>query len=351
MAKNASVLRQLLGEVETRIVDLYEAFTGGTAKTAFDRAGSLFEGWTAEGLIKRVAGWAKAVENVDVDTLKGLKLVLDGLIETYKDAARRRSKGEYEVDEFGLDEGFLDLARPLFVFLYRKWWRVTTVGIENVPKEGGALLVANHSGVLPWDGAMVATAMWADAPQPRVVRTLHLDWFTQLPYVATLMLRTGQVLACPENAERLLKGGHLAAVFPEGVKGVGKLLKDRYKLARFGRGGFVKVALRSHAPIIPVSIVGAEEIYPNLMRVDWLGKPIGAPYMPITPTWPWFGLLGLVPLPTKWTIEFGKPIDTSKFRERDAENFLVVQRLTNQVRDEIQATITKHVLRRESVFW
>ncbi len=346
-----SVVRQLISEVESRVVDLYEALMGGQAKAAFDRVGTLFDGVSTERLLSRIAGWAKAVEALDVDTLRGAQMLLEGLVETFKEAAAKRARGEYEVDEFGLDSDFLDLVRPLFVFLYKKWWRVTAIGLENVPAEGGALLVSNHSGVLPWDGAMIATALWTDAPRPRVVRALHLDWFTQLPYVAPMMMRTGQVLACPENAERLLRGGQLAAVFPEGVKGVGKLLKDRYKLARFGRGGFVKVALRTRVPIIPVSVVGAEEIYPNLMRVDWLGKPIGAPYMPITPMWPWFGLLGLVPLPTKWTIEFGRPIDTSKTRERDAENFLVVQRLTRQVRDEIQGTIHKHLLRRETVFW
>ncbi|MBI2933911.1 MAG: acyltransferase family protein [Planctomycetes bacterium] len=348
---DASIMSRIVGEAESRLVDLVRALIGGQAKAAKDQVGMLLEGMTTEAALSRVAQWAKAIEKVDLDTLRGLKLVMDGLIETFRETAEKRARGDYEVDEFGLDEGFLDLVRPLFIFLYRKWWRVTAIGVEHVPLEGGALLVANHSGVLPWDGAMIATAMWLDSAKPRIVRALHLDWFSQLPFIAPFMVRTGQVLACPENAERLLRGGHLAAVFPEGVKGVGKLLKDRYKLARFGRGGFVKVGLRARVPIIPVSVVGAEEIYPNILRVDWLGKPIGAPYMPVTPLWPWFGLLGLVPLPTKWTIEFGKPIDTAKLREKDADNFLVVQRLTQRVRDEVQGTINRHLLRRESVFW
>lgn len=336
-----TILADLLGEAQLRMGDLFSAFTSEQA---------VVKEFGSEDFLRKLAQLAKKVESIDVETLKAVRFVLESTVQMYKESFRRRAKGEYEVDEFGYDEDFMDLVRPLMAFLYKKWWRVTPVGVQNIPLDGPALLVANHSGVLPWDGAMIAFAAFNEPEKPRLMRALYLDWFQQLPFVAPLLARTGQILANPENAERVLRRGHLACVFPEGIKGVGKLFKDRYKLARFGRGGFVRVAIRAKAPLIPVSVVGAEEIYPNLVRADWLGKPIGAPFFPLTPLWPWFGLLGLMPLPSKWTIEFGKPIPTAGLSERDAENFLVVSRLTHKVRDSIQQTLQKHLIRRKGVF-
>ena len=159
------------------------------------------------------------------------------------------------------------------------------------------------------------------------------------------------MFACQENGERLLKKGNAVAVFPEGIKGVGKLFKDRYKLARFGRGGFVKMAIRARAPIVPVSVVGAEETYPNLMRLDAVGKLLlGSPFFPLTPTFPWLGLLGLVPLPTKSSIDFDKPVRTDELPLNKADNYLVISRLTHQVRDTIQGRINKLLIQRKGVF-
>src|SRR5207253_223885 len=147
-------------------------------------------------------------------------------------------------------------------------------------------IVANHSGVLPFDGAMISQGIWSHHPTPRHVRWLYLKWFASLPFVSIFLSRGGGAMACPENGERLLEQDRLVGVFPEGLKGVGKLFRDRYKLARFGRGGFIKMAMRTKAPIIPVSVVGAEEIYPAMFYMEWLSKPLGMPMLPITPTFP-----------------------------------------------------------------
>ncbi|MBI3097598.1 MAG: acyltransferase family protein [Planctomycetes bacterium] len=282
---------------------------------------------------------------------KGLLALLQGYLDSIREVLKRRERGEYEVDEFGLDPEFAQMSRPFFRFLYKTYWRVTTTGIGNVPGKGRALLVANHAGVMPWDGAMINMAVWEEHPSPRYVRTLYLDWFQTLPYVSILLARTGQVMACPENGERLLKQDALTAVFPEGVKGVGKLFRDRYRLARFGRGGFVKMAIRCRAPIIPVSVVGSEEVHPSLARMTLLEKLTGIPIIPMTPTFPWTGLLGLIPLPSKWYLHFGEPVDCAPYPPEAAEDYLLVARLTAQVRDTIQEKIHELLKERKTVFW
>ena len=256
----------------------------------------------------------------------------------------------HEVDEFGYDPKFMEKVLPLFEFLYTMWWRVEASGVENVPAEGAGLIVANHSGVLPWDGLMVNLAVRHEHPARRSCRMLALDMFALLPFLAPLLARSGAVRANPENGERLLKKGELVGVFPEGVKGVGKPFKDRYRLARFGRGGFVRLALRTGAPIVPCAIVGAEEIHPKLASMDWLGKPLGLPYLPITPTFPLLGPLGLVPLPSKWLIAFGEPIETASYGPGAAEDPMLVFNLTDQVRETIQQTLYRLLLNRHSVF-
>ncbi|HEY7513386.1 MAG TPA: lysophospholipid acyltransferase family protein, partial [Vicinamibacteria bacterium] len=188
-----------------------------------------------------------------------------------------------QVDEFGYDRRFTESIRPLLEFLYAVWWRVEATGLEHVPGEGAGLIVGNHSGVLPWDGLMVNVAVRHEHPARRECRMLALDMFALLPVLAPLLARTGSVRANPENAERLLRKGDIVGVFPEGVKGVGKPFRDRYKLARFGRGGFIRLALRTGAPLVPCAIVGAEEVHPMLARMDFVGRPFGLPYLPITP--------------------------------------------------------------------
>ena len=254
-----------------------------------------------------------------------------------------------DLDDFGYDEAAARVFDPLLDFLYRVWWRVTLSGVENIPNSGRALLVINHSGTLPWDGAMVKRGIATEHPARRHCRMLALDMFTTLPYLQPLLRQLGEVRACPENGERLLARDELVGVFPEGVKGVGKYYRDRYRLARFGRGGFVRLALRTRSPIVPISVVGAEEIHPIIARLDFLGRPFGFPYFPVTPTFPALGPLGVVPLPSKWWIDVGKPIDL-RLGPEVADRPMIVNELADNVRTTLQQMIDSRLSRRGSVF-
>ncbi|MFC9385015.1 acyltransferase family protein [Streptomyces venezuelae] len=265
---------------------------------------------------------------------------------------RRRITGDYEVDEFGYDEELTDqvlmsLLRPL----YEKYFRVEVKGVENIPAEGGALIVANHSGTLPLDGLMMQVAVHDHHPAGRHLRLLAADLVFVLPVVNELARKAGHTLACAEDAERLLRAGEIVGVMPEGFKGIGKPFGERYKLQRFGRGGFVSTALRAGVPIVPCSIVGAEEIYPMVGNAKTLARLLGIPYFPLTPTFPWLGPLGALPLPTKWTIQFGEPIPTDSFAPEAAEDPMLMFNLTDQVREQIQHTLYKLLVQRRSVFF
>jgi len=264
---------------------------------------------------------------------------------------RRRITGDYEVDEFGFDAELTDhvLAVP-FRPLYRKWFRVDATGLEHVPAEGAALVVANHSGTVPLDSLMTQLALLDQHPARRHLRLLGADLVFATPFVGELARKSGSTLAANADAERLLRSGHLVGVWPEGFKGIGKPFSERYKLQRFGRGGFVSAALRTGTPIIPCSIVGAEETYPMLGNAKTLARLLGLPYFPLTPTFPWLGPLGMFPLPSKWLIEFGAPIPTDELGEGAAEDPMLVFNLTDQVRETIQQTLYRLLLRRRSVF-
>lgn len=261
-----------------------------------------------------------------------------------------RLRGNYEVDEFGLDPEFRQAVMPFFNFMYDSWWRVEMHGVENVPASGRALLVSNHSGVLPWDGAMIFTGLEKTMKPPRLARALVANWFPTLPFLSIFLTKTGQVMASHENGERLLESDELVVVFPEGYKGVGKLYRDRYNLARFGRGGFIRMALKTGAPIIPVAVTGAEETYPMVYNARWLAKMIGFPYFPVTVTFPWLGLLGFIPLPSKWHIDIGEPIVLPDMDERAMANPVTVARLTEQVRSTIQGMLYARLRQRTTIF-
>ncbi|MEU6641153.1 lysophospholipid acyltransferase family protein [Saccharomonospora sp. NPDC046836] len=264
---------------------------------------------------------------------------------------RHRLTGDYTVDEFGFDAEFTDtLVLPPVRLLYEKWFRVKTYGVENLPLDGGALLVANHSGVLPIDSIMTAFAVHEKHPRHRHLRMLGADLVFKAPLLSTLARRSGQTLACHPDAERLLRAGELVGVWPEGFKGTGKPFSARYKLQRFGRGGFVSAALRAGVPIIPVSIVGAEEIYPKLADIKPLARLLGLPYFPVTPFFPLFGLLGAIPLPTKWHIEFGEPIQVDPLDPEAEEDPMQVFSLTDQVREAIQQMLYRRLSQRRSIF-
>jgi 1-acyl-sn-glycerol-3-phosphate acyltransferase len=263
---------------------------------------------------------------------------------------RRRLSGKYEVDDFGFDP---ELTSRLLMTALRplaeRWFRIEVRGIENVPSTGGALVVANHSGVVPVDALMTQLVLHDHAG--RDLRMLGADLLFTLPFVSGLARKSGATLACHEDAERLLSRGELAGVWPEGYKGIGKPFAERYRLQRFGRGGFVAAAMRTGVPIVPCSVVGAEEIYPMIGNVRWLARLLGVPYVPVTPLFPWLGILGLVPLPSKWIIEFGEPISTDAYPDAAADDPMVVFEVTDQVRESIQRTLYELLQQRGSAFF
>ncbi|MGI8521807.1 MAG: 1-acyl-sn-glycerol-3-phosphate acyltransferase [Nocardioides sp.] len=262
---------------------------------------------------------------------------------------RRRLSGDYVIDDYGFDreitEKFLLASlRPIA----EKWFRVEVRGAENIPEAGGALIVSNHSGTIPVDAAM--TLFSVHDHTGRFLRPLGADLVFRMPVVSRLARTGGATLACTEDAERMLSGGELVGVWPEGFKGIGKPFSERYRLQRFGRGGFVSAALRTGVPIIPLSVVGAEEIYPLVGNVPSLARLVGLPYLPVTPFFPWLGPLGLVPLPSKWLLEFGEPIRTDEYDAGAADDPMLVFNVTDQVRETIQQTLYTLLPQRDSVF-
>ena len=261
-----------------------------------------------------------------------------------------RNRSE-EVDDFGFDPVYERKVLPFFDFLYDRYFRVEVEGAANVPPEGRCLLVGNHSGTLPYDGMMLKLAMKREHPQKRDVRWLAEDFIFHFPFLGSFTNRVGAVRACQENAERLLKQDALVAVFPEGVKGIGKLFKQRYQLQRFGRGGFIKLCLRTQTPIVPVAIVGAEETNPMLFRIEYLTKALGLPYFPVTPTFPLLGPVGLLPAPTKWKIMFGEPVAFEGYGQEAADDEILVGRLAERVRATIQGMLDRSIGERRSVWF
>jgi len=268
----------------------------------------------------------------------------------YKQQELARRGANYEVDEFGFDPQWTESFLSVFEVLYRDYWRVETTGVENVPATGRALLVANHAGVLPWDGTMIKTAVFAEHSHPRHVRALVASMFLGMPVLSWFLRRTGQTVGHPDDTRRLLERDELVLVFPEGVRGTGKNFKDRYRLRRFGRGGFVATAIRSGAPIIPVSVVGSEEIYPMVADLAPLARFFGLPYFPVTPFWPWLGPLGMIPLPSKWRIQFHAPIHVEEHPPEAADDQNLVMALADEVRNTIQQGIYDNLKLRRGVF-
>lgn len=259
---------------------------------------------------------------------------------------------EEEIDPFGMDEKVVRKIKPVFDYLYYKYWRVATTGVDNIPNKGKALIVANHSGTLPYDGAMIKTAIFNEHPKRRdAARFLVEDFVFHMPILGSFMYRIGGVRACPENAELLLNSEHLVIVFPEGVKGIGKYYRQRYKLQRFGRGGFIKLCMKTKSPLVPVGVLGAEEIHPIIFKSNILAKTIGVPYIPVTPTFPLLGLFGCLPFPTKWAIHFGKPVWFESHDPSAIGDELMVHKLSEKVRGEIQQIILDLLRKRRSVLF
>jgi 1-acyl-sn-glycerol-3-phosphate acyltransferase len=275
------------------------------------------------------------------------RLRLAGLAEF----ARRRLAGEYEIDQFGFDPELNSaVLMPAALALYRQWFRVRMRGLDRVPDTGPALVVANHSGVLPLDAIMLQAGLFADHRAHRHLRLLGADLLYELPGLASLARRSGHTRADPGCAQRLLEAGELVGVFPEGFKGTGKPFSQRYQLQRFGRGGFARTAISAGVPIVPCAIVGAEEIYPMIGNAARAARLLGLPYFPVTPLFPWLGPLGAVPLPSNWIIEFCDPVPTGDGASRDDLDEERVTKLADRVRDTIQDRLTELVAERGPAF-
>jgi 1-acyl-sn-glycerol-3-phosphate acyltransferase len=236
-----------------------------------------------------------------------IRSAMSAIVDAMRAGYQAGSHKPQELPDSGHDPGFLERAAPILEFLYARYFRVRLLGLENIPP-GPALLVANHSGGIPYDGAMLLYGVYRDHPSHRRVRPLVANFAFHSGWMSHVVARIGGVRASTETALPLLQHGNLVAVFPEGLKGVGKLYRERYRLIRFGRGGFARLARQASVPMLPVAIVGAEEIHPVIGKITSLAEPLGLPYIPITPTFPWLGPLGLLPVPTKWTIQVGAPI-------------------------------------------
>ena len=267
------------------------------------------------------------------------------------DFVRRRAAGDYEVDESGFDPDFhASVLMPVSRAVYRDWFRVRMRGLEHVPAEGPALVVANHSGVLPLDAIMLQSGLYDEHPAHRNLRLLGADLVYAIPGLASLARKSGHTRACPAEAARLLAAGELVGVFPEGFKGIGKPFSERYQLQRFGRNGFAATAIRAGVPIIPCAIVGAEEIYPMIGNAGSLARILGLPYFPVTPLFPWLGPLGAIPLPSNWIIEFCPPVPTAEYAAAGSARPAAVTELGGKVRDTIQQRLDQLVVERGPAF-
>jgi 1-acyl-sn-glycerol-3-phosphate acyltransferase len=267
------------------------------------------------------------------------------------DFVRRRAAGDYEVDESGFDPDFYaSVLMPVSRAVYRDWFRVRMHGLEHVPAEGPALVVANHSGVLPLDAIMLQSGLYDEHPAHRNLRLLGADLVYAIPGLAGLARKSGHTRACPAEAARLLAASELVGVFPEGFKGIGKPFSERYQLQRFGRNGFAATAIRAGVPIIPCAIVGAEEIYPMIGNAGSLARILGLPYFPVTPLFPWLGPLGAIPLPSNWIIEFCPPVPTGEYAAAGSARPAAVAELGGKVRDTIQQRLDQLVVERGPAF-
>ncbi len=260
---------------------------------------------------------------------------------------------ERNLDDWGRSEHFISTIEPALNFYYRYWFRVETEGIENIPSEGGALLVSNHSGALPPDAPMVMQAIRNEHPSPRPLYMFGEDWFKGYPGVSMLVNKLGLVPAQRDNAQRLLYDeGRLAIVFPEGLKGSRKVYWQRYRLRRFGRGGFVRTAIRARVPIVPLALVGGEEAMPIFAHMKTMEKLTGLIYFPLTPAFPHLGLAAsLMYLPAKFKIRFLEPIDTSIYPVEVADDPAEVQTIAEEIRTRIQLQLDQMLVQRKSVWF
>lgn len=286
---------------------------------------------------------------LDTDPDSGIDLVglVDGLRSRLSTLGMRERS--VEVDDFGMEAQLVDRAQPMLDWMQETYWRVDVQGEGRLPESGPVLFVANRSGLLPWDGIMLAHVVEQLAPQLGRPRPMVADWLVTLPFVQPFLARLGGVRACRENVDRLLRTGRSVIAFPEGAKGATKTFRERYRLKRFGRGGVVRAAVRNGVPLVPVGMIGAEEAHPVLFKSHTPARAIGLPFIPVTPTFPMLGPLGALPLPTKWVIVIGDPIELPKPSDA-ADEELIISRSTAALRQAIQGLVEQGLDSRESVW-
>jgi 1-acyl-sn-glycerol-3-phosphate acyltransferase len=280
----------------------------------------------------------------DVDTWKGMWFMLNYTVEYRGDQFKRRFTGEYQTDPWGMDYEFIEVVQPLLDFLQKQYFRLELTGLEHIPDVGRGILVANHSGQFPWDGLMLNTAILNEHPSQRTVRILFDSWFATVPFLGDSLVRFGQVVATEENGEKLLEQDELITVFPEGNRAMGKTSKNQYRLSRFDPNAFIRMALKTGAPIIPVSIVGSEETAPTLRRSRTLAALTGAPFFPLP-------LFGPLPLPAKWYIDIAPPIPTESYGPDRSNDSTLISQLADLTRNHVRQMLTDRLTQRRSVFF
>jgi 1-acyl-sn-glycerol-3-phosphate acyltransferase len=252
----------------------------------------------------------------------------------------------YGYDAFGFHPDASRRALFFTALLYRYWFRVEVHGIERLPP-GRVLVIANHGGQIALDAAMIMTACFLEGEPPRILRGMGEYWLPTVPWVNVMMVRTGSVVGTRKNCLDLLDAEEAVIAFPEGVRGMSKLIWERYQLQEFGQG-FMRLALEAHAPIVPVAVIGAEEQAPAIANVRPLARLLRLPAFPVTPTWPFCGLLGLVPLPVKYRIYFGEPM---RFEGSPSDEDEVIGEKVEQVKARIAAMLARGLAQRRSLFW
>ena len=252
---------------------------------------------------------------------------------------------EYGYDAYGMSPFWMRRVLMPFALLYRYYFRVEVAGIENLP-EGRVIVIANHAGQLPFDAAMLGLALLMEAKPTRIARGMGEYWIPQLPWVSVVAARTGTLVGTPQNCIHMLENGECVLAFPEGVRGMNKLFSQRYQLQRFGTG-FMRLALETDTPIVPVAIVGSEEQHPSFANLEGVARMFGAPALPITPTFPWLGPLGLLPLPVKYHIYFGEPL---RFDGEASDEDANIDAKVDEVKAKIAGLLARGRREREGIF-
>jgi 1-acyl-sn-glycerol-3-phosphate acyltransferase len=295
----------------------------------------------AESLFATAAGLYRGATSAVSEPLGSLEEEIDerlGRIPTHLNA--------YGYDAFGLNPATAKRAYLWTALLYRYWFRAETHGIDQLPL-GRMLLISNHAGQVAIDAAMIGTAMILEAEPPRIIRGMGEYWLPTVPWLNIAMVRTGSVVGTRKNCVDLLEDGECVIAFPEGVRGINKLIWDRYQLEEFGHG-FMRLALETHSPIVPVAVVGSEEQAPSIANLRGLGSLLGLPAFPVTLTWPWLGPLGLLPLPVKYHIHFGEPM---LFDGNPNDEDEVIADKVERVKERIAEMIAQGLATRRSLFW